>query len=171
MTVGVETSNDHFLLPQPFAQHTQLAHVCAALIATLHFPNAELNSISASALIFNRAARGALKSLPWRLEAGNSCLCVGAEMWVTERTVTAGCYTIGDGWYAGGSGHERSALVGNPHASWVPALFSIPISVPGVSQATGQARRMANGHAGALWLPTGAAASIHTLSYLTHKCT
>lgn len=62
-------------------------------------------------------------------------------MWVTERTATAGCYTIGDRWYAGGSGHERSALVGNPHASWVFVSFPILVSVPGVSRATGQAKR------------------------------
>lgn len=124
--------------------HNPAVHVCVALIAILHFPNAELNSISASALIFNCALESlqrCARKPSVQTSGQDSCLCVGAEMWVTERTVTAGCYTIGDGWYAGGSGHESYALVGNPHASWVPVSFSIPISVPGVSQATGQARR------------------------------
>ncbi len=77
------------------------------------------------------------------------CVWVGREMWVTQRTVTAGYYTIGDGWHAGGSGHERCVLVGNPHASSASRiLLNGRLGARGFTGHGSSQAEVANGHIG-----------------------
>lgn len=70
------------------------------------------------------------------------CVWVGREMWVTQRTVTAGYYTIGDGWHMRAAvGMRDVCWWGIPTPPLRPVSFSMAVSVPGVSQAMGQAKR------------------------------
>ncbi len=77
------------------------------------------------------------------------CVWVGRDMWVTQRTVTAGYYTIADGWHAGGSGYEKCVLVGNPHASSASCiLLNGRLGARGFTGHGSSQAEVANGHVG-----------------------
>ncbi len=132
------------------------------LMIIFHFPESSLNTqrsngdspfpltLSSTQFqpgLWSSSVQGEVRFMP--AVRPRLCVWVGREMWVTQRTVTAGYYTIGDGWHAGGSGHERCVLVGNPHASSASRiLLNGRLGARGFTGHGSSQAEVANGHIG-----------------------